>query len=410
MVIAFLKDFLKNKKRNYVLVSQVINAIIALIAGKLIALFISPLDFGLYNLQWAAYIFFSSLLLSPLLQFIKTSNNTLLPKIGSKHFMYTAIILLFVTIVLLSIFIYSYDDTTDGSIYLIFLLIVPLAFVNSVLGDYFKTKNMLINFSRFSVMTGALGIFFLAVYFGFGLEFFKSQEVLWSMKIIGILGSTLVFFIKYKLFKASIAIAYRTYLKKYIRFAWPLVLLAIWSWVNNYFDRYAIDYFLSTEEVGIYNASYSVGSKFFLLISPIFMVILTPRVYAQTKKEVKKKEIKKFGVFYFLLSIPIIILIYLFRDGIGSILLSKFYKDGFFIIFWIALAYFLLTSTQLIELLFFAEQKTKIILFASILSALINITFNIVLIPKLGILGAALATCFGFIIHLTFVIFNFRKI
>lgn len=386
------------------------NAIIALVTGKLIALYIIPEDFGTYNLQWAAYTFFTTLILSPLLQFVKSSNNTILPKIGTKYFGYTALALLVIAFILLSWFMYAYDPTTEASIFLIFLLFIPLAFVNSILGDYFQTRNMLITYSKFSILIGSFGLLFLAGYFVNKLGFLSAQEVLWSMRIIGVVGASLMFISRYKIYKTKIPIAYRTFLKKYFRFAWPLIFLAIWAWINNYFDRYAIDYFLTTKEVGIYNASYSVGSKFFLLVSPIYMILLTPRVYALQKKEVKKREVKKFGLFYFLLAIPLLVAIYIFRDVIGNILLSENYSAGFFIIFWIALAYFLLTSTQLFELIFYAEQKTKIILYASICSALTNITLNILLIPELGIFGAAIATCCAFVFHFCIIFLVFRKI
>ena len=45
----------------------------------------------------------------------------------------------------------------------------------------------------------------------------------------------------------------------------------------------------------------------------------------------------------------------------------------------------------------------------NVLSAAVNIILNIILIPKYGIIGAALATCFGFAIYLGFIFFKFKK-
>ena len=410
MVLNFIKNTFNNSNRNYVFLAQIVNAIIALISGKLIALYIIPEDFGVYNLQFAAYTFFATLLVSPFIQFIKATNITLLPKIGSKPYVITFVLLILIAYFSIISFLHLYYNLNDIKLLVIILFYISFATINNILCNYLNVHNELIAFSRLSVLQSLSGLVFLGIFVTLGLSFINDPQLLWLMQLFGITIGLAFFISQYKIFRSAFKIAYTTFLKKYFQFAGPLMFLAIWAWINNYFDRYAIEYFLSLEEVGVYNASYGVGSKIFLLVSPIFMVLITPQVYAGVKKEKKKKAIKKYVFYYAITAMPILAIVYLLKDFIGILLLSESYKDGFPIIFWIAMAYFILTLSYLFESLFYSEQKTSVILIANIVSAIVNIIFNIFLIPLYGIMGATFATCLGFMIHFFIIYLNFKKL
>lgn len=392
------------------LLTQVISALIALVSGKLIAIYILPKDFGIYNLQFATYTFFATLLINPFIQFIKTTNKTLLPKIGSKPYIFTIAALTMISYVSLITFLYIYQELFDGTMIVIFFFFITFSTVNKIFSDYLNINNRLILFSKLSVLESLSGLAFLALFFVLGLSFVKDYQILWLMQLFGILIGLSLYISNYRVFNTRFKVAYDSFLKKYFQFAGPLMFLAIWAWINNYFDRYAIEYYLTLEEVGVYNASYSVGSKFFLLVSPIFIILLTPLVYAVSKKNLKKKSVTKYSTYYIIIGIPLLILIFYLRDIIGSLLLSENYKEGFVLIFWVALAYFILTLGQLYELLFYSEQKTKVILVANVISALSNIVLNILMIPSLGLIGAAFATCLGFFIQFCVLFYYFKKL
>jgi O-antigen/teichoic acid export membrane protein len=188
------------------------------------------------------------------------------------------------------------------------------------------------------------------------------------------------------------------------------MILAFWSWINNYFDRFVIEYFLDVKCVGIYNANYAIGSKFFLLLNPFFLTLLTPSIYNSVSINIRKETIKKYSKLYVLTAIPILMSIFFGRDYIGFFLLSKNYESGFYLIFWISLAYFFLTLVYLYETIFYAESLTKVVLFSNIVSAIFNILLNILLVPQYGLNGAILATLISFIIRFLIVKFYFERL
>ncbi len=405
-----IKKLLKNSDRFYFLLSQIIIAVVGLLTGKIIALYFTPEDFGLFNLQFAIYTFFFSLLISPFIQFTKTETKSLLSKLGYHHFLYLgSILMLIFYILLLSIFSVKYSSTLYIAIILVFF--IPLNMFFNVLSDYFNIKNELKLFSLSNLLKSIGGLLLAGLLFIVNYKYTEGTIVLWSIQIVGFLLGTIFFFSNYKILYAGFyKISFYNFIKKYYNYAWPLMILAFWSWINSYFDRFAIEYYLDIKSVGVYNASYAVGSKFFLLLYPFFLTLLTPSVYATTTIKARKATIVKYSRIYALVAAPILLVIYFLSPTIGMLLLSKSYESGFYLIFWIALSYFFLTIVYFYETIFYAESKTAIILYSNIVSAIINIVFNVLLIPMYGLNGAFIATLITFLVRLLIVKFYFSKL
>ena len=410
MIDKIIKLYGSDKNKNYVLFTQLINTIIGLISGKLIAVNVTPQDFGLYNIQFATYSFVSTLLLSPFLQYVKTTNNTLLDKVGSKFYVYTLFSLLFFSYMLFVSFLYFAYDIFELRLYLILFFFMLFASLFNLVGDFFIIRSKLIKYSKYTIIKSFFGITFISLYFYFGLNWFSTVELLWLMQVFGIGIALLLLGKHYQFFKSKIKIGYISFLQKYFKFSLPLILLAFWSWINNFFDRYALEYLLGLKDVGIYNANYGIGSKFFLMLSPIFIILITPQVYALVKVEVKKTTIIRYSKYYAVSGVFILCAIFISKDYIGHLLLAEPYKEGFYLIFWVALAFFILTLTHLYESIFYSEKKTKIILYSNIFTAVINITANIILIPIYGIIGAGLATLLGFTLQFFIIFYKFNKL
>ncbi|EAR14641.1 lipopolysaccharide biosynthesis protein [Robiginitalea biformata] len=394
-----INTLFKQKDRNYVLASQIISAIIALISGKLIAIYVSPEDFGTYGIQFATYTFFTTLLIHPIIQFIKTSNNTLIPRIGIKPFVITMVVSIGISYLLMASFLAWYYGTQLWPLFILLFFFILTSSLNNVLNDHLNIRNRLIDFSKLALLRSISALLFISLYFYIGYNYLTDIYALWAMQLFGGVLGLLFFGRKYHFYLGGFPVKYSSFFKKYIRYAWPLIFLALWTWISNYFDRYAIEYFLSTEKVGIYSASYGVGSKIFLVLSPIFMIMVTPQVYAVVKRDQKKKVLERYGKVYTTVAIPILVVIYFTRNIIGKLLLSDQYSDGFFLIFWIAIAFYLLTLSKLYELYFFSEKNTRIIFYANGLSALVNLLLNIILLKPYGLFGAAIASCIAFMVH-----------
>jgi O-antigen/teichoic acid export membrane protein len=403
---------LKNKKRNYLVATQVINAIVALACGKLIAEYILPEQFGLYNLQFAAFTFFFSLLVGPSITFVKASYQNLIPNLGYRPFFITilglSILLYFALILFFNI--YKSGEYISWGLYFVFFFLIPFNIISALLSDQFNVLDKINLFSSLSILKSLAGLVFLVLVFFFIPKFTTDYLLLWGMQLaIGSIG--VVFFLsRIKIYKKKSIIKFKNFWKKHWVFTGPLMFLAIWSWINNYFDRYVIEAFLGLNEVGIYNANYSLGSKFFAMLNPIFLVLLTPIIYQDNTRSIKKNAISKYVKLYFILGAFLLAAIYFTTDFIGQLLLSENYSEGFYIIFWIALCFLIMTATFLYETIFYANHNTKVILHSNIISAVANVILTLMLIPYYGLNGAIIAMLASVILRFGFVYFKFKNL
>lgn len=401
---------MQNKERFFLLLSQMVIAVIGLVTGKIIAIYFTPDDFGLFNLQFAVYTFFLTLLVSPFIQYMKTVSKTLLPKLGYQFFLYLAILLMVVFYsALLIVFALNYG--VDYFLFLILAIMIPSNLLFNLISDYFNIQNRLNLFSVSNLLKNLGGLLFLGALFLINYKYSNGSTLLWLVQVVGFLIGGLLFLPYYRFkFSNVYKVSFKRFFKKYSVYAWPLTILAFWSWMNNYFDRFAIEYYLDVKEVGIYNANYTVGSKFFILLNPFFLTLLVPNVYNSNPIKVRKAAINKYAKLYTLASIPVLLTIYLLKDFVGKVLLSESYQSGFYLIFWIALAYFFLTLVYLYETIFYAESKTKVILYSNIISAIFNVLLNVLLIPIYGLNGAFMATLTAFGIRFIVIQYYYRKL
>lgn len=398
-----------SKEKLALISSQVLSALIMLITGKIIAVNFEPSEFGTYGIQYAVYMFVFSCLLSPAIQFLKTNNNNLNKKIGYKPYI-PLFTFLCVCLLIIMCFYMSFSGTTITW----WLLIGLGSFCFSdvllkVILDKLNTGGKLITFAIFSFSHKVIMLIFLMVVVYFFTVLDSSH--LWMYMILASAVTTLfgIIFVNFN-FSNAYKVSTIKLSKKLFVYALPLSVMSVFAWLTNYFDRFAIEHYLEISEVGIYNASYGVGTKFSTVIIPIFLAAITPIVYGQYSLKEKKLVIEKYAKNFMLLAFIITIIVYVAYPLIGLYLLSEQYEAGFHIIPGINLGYFLLTSSYIFESIFYSESKTSYVLYLNVLAALINIILNIILIPIYGINGAVIATILSSAVKLIAVFWVYKKL
>ena len=118
----------------------------------------------------------------------------------------------------------------------------------------------------------------------------------------------------------------------------------------------------------------------------------------------------KYSKSYLKLGLLLLILVFAFRNVIGSILLSNNYSKGFDIIFWVAISYLFITVSYIFETIFYVEHKTKVILLSNILCAIINIVLNLLLVRYIGLYGAVIAVISSALIKFLYIYYKFQRL
>jgi O-antigen/teichoic acid export membrane protein len=188
-------------------------------------------------------------------------------------------------------------------------------------------------------------------------------------------------------------------IKTYISFGVPTVIGSISSGVVNAGDRYLIGIFLGAAYVGFYSPGYTLGNIIIMLVSPLSFllpVILSKHYDDGNIDEVK--SILSYSLKYFLaIAIPSAVGLTILSKPILSFISTPLIaSQGYLITPFTAVSAILFGSYAIISQILVLEKKTTIPGAIWVIAAAVNFGLNLLLIPSLGIIGAAVTTLLAY--------------
>jgi len=182
-----------------------------------------------------------------------------------------------------------------------------------------------------------------------------------------------------------------SYLKMAIFYSLPLVPHFLSHWILTGSNQLILERFAPLAEVGIFNLAFTIGAVVNLLALAQNNAILP--MYGNLREEDKgsvQQTVR--ATTYYLAGLFVIatILALLSKEAINLLTPASYHKAGL-IVGWIALGFvFLGMYYPLANVLTLVCGNSKLIGISTVISAGINILMNIILVPRLGMLGAAI--------------------
>lgn len=177
----------------------------------------------------------------------------------------------------------------------------------------------------------------------------------------------------------------------------PLIFNNVALWINAFLDRYFVTGYCGVGENGIY----SVANKIPVILATCYTV------FAQAWNLSAIKEFdpedsdgffsKTYWVYNSLITMVCSTLI-LFNIPLAKFLYAKEFFQAWNYSSVLLLSVMFNSLTIIIGSIFSAVKATKIIATTTVISAIVNSVFNIILIPRIGALGAAIATVMAYIV------------
>ena len=189
----------------------------------------------------------------------------------------------------------------------------------------------------------------------------------------------------------------RTDWAKILKFSLPLIPFIILMGVNNFIDRFFITHFLGLNSLAPYAAGFSLAVVITFFYSTISFMLFPElsKKWANKNKTIIINIMKKVITAYLALTIPYLVFIGIAGVDVLLVLTTKNYfissQTLFLISFNIAL-YGFYQITYFVVLLGRGSLNAPIMM---LVVTGINLLLNLALIPKFGILGAALAGFFS---------------
>lgn len=187
------------------------------------------------------------------------------------------------------------------------------------------------------------------------------------------------------------------YLKQLLMIAVPLVPNFLIYWIFNSSDKLMITNLIGVGATGIY----SVGAKLGMVSQLIYTAFAGGWQFFAFSTMKEKDQVKTNSlVFEYLgiISFSCATIIFVVSEPLYRILFTGEYVQGYIVSPYLFLAPLLQMLFQIACNQFLVIKKTWPNLFILSTGAFVNILLNLILIPRIGIEGAAIATLFGYFI------------
>ncbi len=191
-------------------------------------------------------------------------------------------------------------------------------------------------------------------------------------------------------------------LKEMLHYSAPLVPSGIAVFVSTYINRIMINHYLEIEDVGLFGIGFRLASIVSLVMIS-FSSALTPLIYSNYQKEDTPYQINRIFKVFVVASLLVFSFLTLFAHEILVIMTTPEYYSASSIVGMLVLGV-LFSQMYIFAPGIAISKKTHWFIWINISGAVINTLLNLVLIPFMGIQGAALATFLGYVFVFTFYI------
>lgn len=190
-------------------------------------------------------------------------------------------------------------------------------------------------------------------------------------------------------------------IKEYLRYGLPYLPASMGFWLVNLTDRYIIAYFLGAASVGIYSAPYAIGQMPYMFAGLINYIILIAisQLYDSGKIDEVKKHLSYALKYFLAITIPFVFGTAVLSEQVLNILsTSEIANQGWFVTPLVASGHLFLGVYNIMLFILLVTKKTKILPLIWLISAPLNLGLNVVVVPYLGIIGAAITTLIAYIV------------
>lgn len=215
-----------------------------------------------------------------------------------------------------------------------------------------------------------------------------------GLLIVELLGYSWLFF---KQIKKNHIFFSEKFWKYALCFNLPLVPHYLSQVVLNSSDRIMIKNMIGAAETGIYDLAYAV-SLIMCLFNIAILQAISPWLY-QKIKDKHNKDIAPMAYFTMVIIAIVNLLLICFAPEIISLFAPPSYHEAIWIVPPVAMSVFFMFCYDLFAKFAFYYEKTKFIMLASVVAAVLNVVLNYIFINSFGYIAAGYTTLVCFIIY-----------
>jgi O-antigen/teichoic acid export membrane protein len=389
------KKYFKNT--SWLFAEKILRILISFLVTVLVIRYLGPEQFGLLSYAISFFGLFSAI---SVLGLESISIRELVKYPGKRDNILGSVFLLrlvggIVTVILIALTLFISNESTDISI-LILIISTSAIFQSFSVVDYYFRAEVKAKYSVYVMMASVL--------------FTSSLKILIIILEAPLIYFAIAFSVEFLITAAGFLTVYKNNSLKIINWkfqkklalsllkdSWPLILSGLVVSVYMKIDQVMIKNMLNSEEVGYYAAAVRLSEAWYFipiaLTNSLFPAIINAK---EIGKNFYFNRIQKLYDILAWIAISIAVPVSIFSSDIINILYGSEFKSAapvLNIYIWAGVAVFLgVASGQYL----ITENFTKLSFFRAFIGMVINVILNLVLIPKYGIVGAAVATLISY--------------
>jgi len=181
-------------------------------------------------------------------------------------------------------------------------------------------------------------------------------------------------------------------------FSWPISVFGVFTWMQLASDRWCLELFSSTQDVGFYAVLYQLGYYPMTLLSGMMMQLLVPVFFQRagdatntTRNANVDKLNRQVVVALAALTGIAFCIAFFFHGNIFELLVATEYSSVSFLMPWVLLSGGIYSIGQTIAVNLQCKMKTRELMNVKIWTALLGVALNILGASLYGILGVVAA-------------------
>ncbi len=183
-------------------------------------------------------------------------------------------------------------------------------------------------------------------------------------------------------------------LKSMLSYAWPLILSTVSTLILTLSDRFIIKHFSTISDVGNYSLSYKISNIILVVVVNSFYQAYVHIFFKSLYTFGNERFYKKILTYFVFVAVAAGLFLALFSKEILQLLTgsNENYWRSYEIIPVLTIGVIFAGMKRQMGLIFLKEKRTLLLSMITIVVGIFNISMNIVFVPILGNLGAAITT------------------
>jgi len=220
----------------------------------------------------------------------------------------------------------------------------------------------------------------------------------YAVAVMLVLGSQYVYFRKIVHENVDGADKGKSWRDQIWKYSWPFASWGVFTWAQLASDRWALELFATTQEVGFYAVLFQLGYYPLSMATGMAMQFLAPIFYQRAGDAIDSQRNASVDSLSWRLTRLALgvtgaafLLALLFHAQIFQVFVAKEYVSVSHLLPWMLIAGGLFASGQTIALNLMSQMKTHTMMAAKIITALLGVTFNLVGAYCYGTTGIVIA-------------------